>query len=509
MDPESPARGNRRIAFVDPPYEQIAPGYGFVRHVTNRAPALGLLHLAAEVRRHGWEPHILASGNEELSVDDVVARLVELEPRYVGITLFTVGVWTSAEIARRVKLALPNIRIIVGGPHISSMGRETMARFEEFDFGVVGEGELALVRLLEALEAGTPLHEVPALAYREDGRVRQTLSAPVNRDLDDLPMPAWDLLPGFPDAYPAAIFDFPRGPVATIAASRGCPFHCRFCDTSTFGAKIRRYSAPKVFGMMRHLSDTYGVRHVLFVDDLFLASREKAAELCELLIDSDLDMTWSCTARVDTVKPDILKLMKQAGCWEISFGLETGANELLESMDKLARVEKSEEAMRWTADAGIRTKGLFMLGYPGETHETIERTRKFIQRIPMTIMNLTKFTPYPGSPIYQDLYGTKIREDAWHKMNGMNFVWAPEGLTTEELDRAYQRLLTAFYRRPSVLRHYASLLIQSPDHARRIARFLGGYAQAKLSGLVSGRASLLAGDETVLDREPEAVARKS
>lgn len=498
------AQENRRIVFVDPPYEQIAPGYDFVRHVTNRAPSLGLLHLAAEVRRHGWEPHLLASGNLDLSVDDVVDRVIALAPRFVGITLFTVGVWTSSEIARRVKAALPDTHVVVGGPHVSSMGRETMARFPEFDFAIVGEGELALVRLLEALDAGSPLHEVPALVHRDADVVRENPAAPINRDLDDLPMPAWDLLPDFPDAYPPAIFDFPRGPVATIAASRGCPFHCRFCDTSTFGAKIRRYSAPRVFEMMSHLHDRYGVRHVVFVDDLFLASREKTAALCELLIASDLDLTWSCTARVDTVKPDILHLMKKAGCWEISFGLETGADELLERMDKLARVESSEEAVRWTAEAGIRTKGLFMLGYPGETLETIEKTREFILRIPMTIMNLTKFTPYPGSPIYQDLYGTKIREDAWHKMNGMNFVWAPEGLTTEELDRQYQRLLGAFYRRPHVLRHYASLLLESPDHARRIARFLGGWARAKISSALSGRSSLLSGTETVLDTEAQA-----
>jgi radical SAM superfamily enzyme YgiQ (UPF0313 family) len=233
-------------------------------------------------------------------------------------------------------------------------------------------------------------------------------------------MPAWDLLPGFPDAYPPAIYDYPRGPVATIAASRGCPFHCKFCDTSTFGARMRAYSPARVVEMIQYLHDRWGVRHIMFVDDLFLASRLRVTEFCERLLASGLRVSWTCTARVDTVKPGILALMKRAGCWEISFGLETGSNELLVAMDKAARVERSEEAVRWTHQAGLRTKGLFMLGYPGETSDTIRATREFVRRIPMDIMNLSKFTPYPGSPIYVDLYGTKIRPDDWRRMNGMN-----------------------------------------------------------------------------------------
>jgi radical SAM superfamily enzyme YgiQ (UPF0313 family) len=486
----SPERG-RRIVFVNPPYERIAAGYEFVKNITNRSPSLGLLHLASEVRLFGWEPSIIESDVAELDVDAVARELIGTAPRFVGITLFTVGVWGAAAIARQVKRALPGTTIIVGGPHISSMGRETMARFPEFDLAVVGEGERPLIELLKALEHGTPLADVPALLYREGGEVLATPELPIDKVLDELPMPAWDLLPGFPQAYPAAVFDFPRGPVATIAASRGCPFHCKFCDTSTFGAKIRRYSAPKVFEMMQHLHDVYGVRHVLFVDDLFLASREKVTELCALILERGLKMTWTCTARVDTVKPEVLAMMKRAGCWEISFGLETGSNELLEKMDKLARVEASEQAVGWTAAAGIRTKGLFMLGYPGETRETIAKTRAFVRRIPMTIMNLTKFTPYPGSPIYRDLYGTNIREDVWEKMNGMNFVWAPDGFTVEELDREYQGVLTAFYRRPKVTLHYMKLMALHPGHVARIARFLLGYALAKLRSRASGRKGLL------------------
>jgi len=366
-----------------------------------------------------------------------------------------------------------------------------MARFAEFDVAVVGEGEEALVRLLNTLDTGGDLKTVPSLVYMDGGALQKNASLPINRNLDHLPIPAWDLLPEFPTAYPAAVYDFPRLPVATIAASRGCPFHCKFCDTSTFGARVRAYSPERVFEIIQHLQANYGVRHILFVDDLFLASKPRTKRLCELIIEHGIKITWSCTARVDTVKPDILSLMKEAGCWEISFGLESGSNEILKSMDKAADIERSEQAIKWTAAAGIRTKGLFILGYPGETKETIEITKKFIQKLPMTIMNLTKFTPYPGSPIYRDLYGTNIRDDHWQKMNGMNFLWAPEGMTVDDLDRHYQDVLLSFYRRPRMMWYYLKLTLRYPAHLARLIRFLLSFLFAKGRSFFGGRRGLL------------------
>ncbi|MBK8179990.1 MAG: B12-binding domain-containing radical SAM protein [Planctomycetes bacterium] len=481
----------RRITLVNPPYERIAPGYEFVRHVTNRSPSLGLLHLASVARERGWTPVIVESDAESLDAQAVIERVVASRPDVVGITLFTVGVWSAAQVARGIRRALPEVPILVGGPHISSMGRETLERFPDFDLAVVGEGEWALEELLDYYERGGDLARIAGLLWRDAQGVRANAPQPIRKELDELPMPAWDLLPGFPAAYPPAIFDYPRGPVATLAASRGCPFHCRFCDTSTFGARVRAYTPAAVVRMIEHLHTNWGVRHVLFVDDLFLASRTRVTEFCERLLETKLGITWTCTARVDTVKPQVLALMKRAGCWEISFGLETGSDELLRKMDKDARVAESEQAVAWTHAAGIRTKGLFMLGYPGETAETIRMTRDFVRRIPMDIMNLTKFTPYPGSPIYEELYGTKIRPDHWQKMNGMNFVWSPEGISIEQLDREYQALLLAFYRRPRVGKHYVAMALSNPDNLRRLSRFGLGYLWAKVRSLAGGRRGLL------------------
>jgi radical SAM superfamily enzyme YgiQ (UPF0313 family) len=485
-----PEESNKRIVFVTPPYERIAKGYEFIKYITNQAPSLGLLHLAAEIRKHDYEPSIIESDIFDMTVEEVVAAVVKTKPAYVGITLFTVGVWCGAEIARKIKFELPETVILVGGPHISSMADETMLRFREFDYAVVGEGEEVLVNLLQCLENGKSADEVGGLVYLKRNELGDKLHRsprhPVDKDMDRLPMPAWDLLPDFPRAYRPALYDFPSGPVASIAASRGCPFHCKFCDTSTFGAAVRAYSAQRVFEIMSHLQEEYGIRHIMFVDDLFTASRKRTTELCTLIIDSGLKMTWSCASRVDVVKPDLLHLMKEAGCWEISFGLESGSDELLKKMDKSAAVESSREALQWTHEAGIRSKGLFMLGYPGETLDTIAKTKAFVKSVPLTIMNLTKFTPYPGSPIYRDLYGTNIREDHWHKMNGMNFLWAPEGMTIGQVDEQYKKVLKAFYSQGKIPWYYTKFTLRHPAHFFRLLIFAWIYGKYRLLSALRG-----------------------
>ena len=463
---------SKSIVFISPPYSQVAPGYEWVRHISDKSPSLGLLYLAAQAREDGYDPTIIESEIQCLDAAQTVEVVAALQPAYVGITLFTIGVWNAVEIARGLKRALPETKILVGGPHISSMGMETMSRFPEFDLAVVGEGERTLSRVLSGYRADGELGRIPGIIYRDaEGRLRRTAAGPIEKSLDRLPLPAWDLLPGFPHAYPATIYDFPQGPVATLATSRGCPFHCRFCDTSTFGNRVRSYSPAKVFEMMEHLKVHYGVRHILFVDDLFLANRKRAANICTLLIEHRLGLTWSCLSRVDSVHPDLLRLMKQAGCWEIAFGLESGSDELLRRMGKSAETEKARQALNWTAKAGIRTKGLFMLGYPGESEDTIAQTKSFIRRLPLDVMFLTKFTPYPGSPVYLDLYGTRIREDHWNKMNGMSFVWESESLSMEVLDRHYQELFITFYRRLVILRVLISMSWRYPDHVFRLMRF--------------------------------------
>jgi anaerobic magnesium-protoporphyrin IX monomethyl ester cyclase len=444
------------IVFINPPYEQVAKGTDYLKHITNRSPSIGLLLLASKAREIGYTPEIIESDLEGLSPEVVAQRVLDKNPKFVGITLFTVGVFNASIISKIIKEKNPDIFILVGGPHISSMGYETMQRFPEFDVSVIHEGELILENLLRSIENGDSLEGVNGIMYRDaDGSIRKTLPPPNIDDLDSLPIPAWDLLPNFPHGYLPAIYDYPRAPVATYSASRGCPFLCEFCDTSTFGGKIRYNSPQHVHNVMRHLSEKYGVKHLQFVDDLFVAHNARVVEFSKLLI-------------------------KEAGCWEISFGLESGSDWLLDEMKKSQRVDTAEQAVKWTHEAGIRVKGLFMLGYPGETQESIAMTKEFIQRVPMTTMNLSKFTPYPGSPIYKKLYGTSMREEDWDRLNGMNFVYQAEGFSEQQLNTQYQEIIKSFYKRPKILWYYTIMSLANLTHLKRLAMFFLGFLGSKI-----------------------------
>jgi len=460
------------IILINPPYEKVSKGFECVDHLSNQSPSLGLLHLAAQLQKDNFKVNIIESDLEKLSPQAVAEKVIKTNPRFIGITLFTVGVDNGVKIAQLVKKELPQIKVLVGGPHISSMGYETMKRFPSFDLAVLNEGELVVSKILNNYLQNETQTNINGVIFRENNELITTSPSKEQIELDELPIPAWDLLKDFPNKYPLAVFDYPKGPVATFSASRGCPFKCEFCDTSTFGAKIRYYSPSKVFQIMQNLQKDYGIQHLQFVDDLFVANKKRIQELCDLIIQNNFKMTWSCTARVDTINLEILKKMKQAGCWEISYGLESGSNQMLQHMKKATTVEQAKQAIVWTHQVGIRSKGLFMLGYPHEDTQTIQQTKEFINELPLTTMNLSKFTPYPGSPIYRRLYGTSIRDEDWERMNGMNFVYKPDNISMEKLDYEYKEILLTFYKRGIILRHYLSVGLKNPNHFLRLFKFL-------------------------------------
>jgi radical SAM superfamily enzyme YgiQ (UPF0313 family) len=172
--------------------------------------------------------------------------------------------------------------------------------------------------------------------------------------------------------------------------------------------------------------------------------------------------------------------MKAAGCWEISYGLESGSQRMLQNMRKATTTKQARQAVNWTHEAGIRCKGLFMLGYPGEDADSIAATKAFIERLPMTTMNMTKFTPYPGTPVYKELYGTAIRKQDWERMNGMNFIYEPDSVEMEILNREYTTILRNFYKRGRVIKDYLQLAWANPLHLWRLGKMLGCRIKQKL-----------------------------
>ncbi len=458
----------KRIVFCEPPYVFWDRSMDRLRQGEETIPGMGVLILAAVARRRGYDVHLIDAKEQGTPLEEVSRRIVELEPDYLGLSATTISVNNAARIADRVKSALPGVVSVLGGAHVSAIPERTLEAFAGIDFGVVGEGEVSLFELLDRLESGEPYDDVPGLAYRGDGIVHANPRAPYIEDLDALPEPAWDLLPDFPHSFQPSILGYPRTPVATLITSRGCPFSCTFCDRSTSGRKGRMHSVESVVALCRTLVDR-GTRHIMFLDDLFTVRKDRVVELCNAFIREGFDFSWSCNSHPNLLDLDTMKLMKRAGCWQIAYGIESGSQRVLDVVKREVRLPRLRETLRMTQEAGIRTRGFLMLGHPTEGVDSLEETEAFLREAELDLCQITKFTPYPGTPSYPLVHQQGVFEEDWEKMNAMNFVFIPNGLDEETLERYFQRCYHAFYSRPDILFGLARSMVQEPRFAMRFA----------------------------------------
>lgn len=447
----------KTIVFTSPPLT-IRERYGVDRQSGGETMPLGLASLAAVTRKEGYTTSIVDSEVLGLTIEMACDAILKHEPDVVGFTAVTVSVHNAAAVASLIKQKRPSVTTLIGGHHFTAVPKETMDLFPSFDIGVIGEGETTIVELLDALKGNRKLQDVKGLCLR-DGR-DYILTGPRERiqDLDTLPPFAWDLLPKIDEYYCPPVHTVKRLPATNLVTSRGCPSQCIFCDRTVYGNRGTAYSAARVLEMMKDLKENYGIREIQFRDDNFTVFRKRLIELCGLLKESKLDIVWSCAGRVDMVTPEILKMMKEAGCWQIWYGVESGSQKVLDTIKKGTKIEGIRQAVEWTRDAGINPCGFFIIGHPGETHETAKETIKFALSLPITETHATFMTPFPGSDLYKNhqLYGTFEFTDNndWKKLNAWRPVFMPHGLTKDDLIYYSNEFHKRFFFRPRIILSY-------------------------------------------------------
>jgi len=467
------------IVFITSPMS-LKARYGSWAKAGNAMPSLGIISLAAVTRQEGFDTQVIDAAARDLDQEQVLQKIKEIEPRYVGLSATTFSISAAARLAKRIKQINKNAVILVGGPHISSSPKETMERFIDFDVGIIGEGESTVVELLGTLEDGGRMEGVRGIIYRmgkgksekEDATIHLTAPRGAIKDLDQLPFPAHDLLDGFPRSYHPPPFKMARFPAASIVTSRGCPNRCIFCDRSVFGSHCRTFSAEYIITWIKELVHKYGIRELLIEDDTFVMFKPRLVEICEGVMKERLDLSWSCLGRVDMVTPEILKLMRRAGCWEIGYGIESGAQHILELEKKNINLAQVEQAVEWTKEAGILAKGFFMIGHPLENEDTINKTIDFAKKIPLDDISVMMLTPFPGSELYKTAHQYGIFNNDWDKMNLLQPVFIPKGLDEEALNNSTRRMLREFYLRPRIIRGY---LLRMFKHPGTIFRILKGF----------------------------------
>jgi len=467
----------KRIVLVNPPYSFWSPEKNYLWPFIGTLPSLGLLGLAAILQQKGYAVRVVESASLGLSFSQTLANILEENTDYLGLSCTTASVDNAARIARAVKEQSPQTLTFVGGPHITALPAETFHRYPVFDYGVVGEGEMAFLDLLAAVQGGEGFSGVKSAVFREGGEVFINPRGSFHDNLDQFPFPAFDLLPFFPHRYQPPFLNYLQGPTASLLTSRGCPQACTFCDRSVFGQRYRYFSEDYLFGLISHLRRKYGIKHMVFVDDQFAASKPRLIRLCEKLAGGNLKIRWNCDARVDAVDPELLRLMKKAGCWMISYGIESGSQKILDSLRKGFHLDQVECAVRWTKDAGIRAKGLFMIGSPGETEETLAQTLSLLLRYPLDEINLSFLTPYPGTKIYQQAKASSGFAEDWGRMNAMHCLLQFGPLSVKMLEKAYAKMIRKFYMRPKITLSYLGLLLKSPENCSRLAAGLAHWLQ--------------------------------
>ena len=464
------------LLLVNPP---LTPQerYGALSQAGSNMANLGLMTLAASARQAGFKPGILEAGALNLSLEETLERIKTVSPKYLALTCVTLSFHRAALLAKAAKDILPSLTTVIGGPHFTALPQSTMEENPQFDFGVLGEGEITLTELLKTLENGGAPEQVAGIYYRQEEKAFFSKPREFIPDLDALPLPAWDLLEGFPRLYQPAIFRYLQLPAANLVFSRGCPFQCTFCDRSVFGHKIRSYSPDYIIEMMRVLKSRYGVREILFEDDTFFVFKDRLREVLERMIKEKFAFTWSCLARADMLDGELLKLMKKAGCWQIAFGIESADEAILELLQKKMKPETVAKAVQMTKKTGILTKGFFILGSPLETRDTFRKSLEFAKKIGIEDFSLFNLTPFPGSKIYEIAgeYGEFDRD--WSKMNLLTPVFLPRGLTAQEMTEMNKQALKEFYWRPQIFASYFKRMIRYPAYALKVWQGLKAFTQ--------------------------------
>ena len=446
-----------------------------ISRLANIMPPLGLASLAAYLEQNRISASIIDCYAEPDSDQAIRQFLLDQRPGWIGLSCTTSSFLDGVRIARLAKATLPGIRTVFGGPHVSALKGQILTDYPAVDCTVVGEGEATLTELIQ--HRGEALAQVQGLIYRDgaDGPAVFTGHRAQGLELDRLPFPAYEKLAGFPRAYQLPIFNYPTAPNSSCITSRGCPYACSYCDRSVFRRSFRFNSAEYIYAHLVYLKARFGLRHINFYDDQFTFDRGRVEALTELLGRHPLGLTFNCVVRAEHIDADLLRRLKAVGCWMMSLGIESGDPELLAQHRQNPDLDLLAERIRMIKAAGIRTKGLLMIGLPGETEASIRRSMDYVYKLPIDDFNLAKFTPFPGSPLYERIREQGSFDEDWDKMDCLHFQFVTRGMTRERLEQLFQAFYRGHFKRTKVLLGYVAMLWRSPHSWRRFLAHLPSF----------------------------------
>jgi anaerobic magnesium-protoporphyrin IX monomethyl ester cyclase len=406
------------IVLVKPGSQKQLYGELGAFNLTGIEPPLWGALLAAYLRTLGYSVVLFDAEVENWNYEQTAEKIRELNPTLVAIVVSgtnpsasTMNMTGAGAIIGHLKELAPKVKTLFTGLHPSALPRRTLVE-EEVDFVCEGEGFYTLPQLLDALKTNRGDYPIEGLWYKKDGKVVFNRRAPLVRDLDELPMPAWDLLPMIKyRAHNWHCFNNinDRQPYAVIYTSLGCPFKCSFCCINAlFGKPGIRYRSPnRVIEEIDYLVKDCNIKNIKILDEMFVLKESHVVRLCDLIIERGYDLNMWAYARVDTVNETMLSKMKQAGINWVAYGFESGSKKVLNGVNKRYQTDRVDAVVGMTYDAGLYVCANFIFGLPDDDHESMRQTLDLALTINAEWANFYSAMAYPGSELYQQA----IKED--------------------------------------------------------------------------------------------------
>lgn len=443
-----------KILLVTSPYkfEEIYPEYMAKKTklgkkfglIPGAVQPLGLLYIALVAKQDKHNIHFLDGVFE--TKDNIKNWISSNRPDVIGVST-TTTVWESAKsLIREIKQGFPGIPIIIGGAHADAWKENCLYDCKEADFMAYGESEYTFKQFARELENKSPnFSKIKGLVYREGNRIIKNPERALSRNLDEIPFPDRDLAPL--ERYCPAIGHYKRLPNATLITSRGCPNRCIFCHTDP---RIRFRSVENILEEIDLLVNKYKVKDLLFWDDNLALKPDRLIKMCKEIIKRKYNLTWSASSRVDTINPTMLKFMKKSGCWKLLYGIETGVQKNLNTLNKGTTIERIRKTIKETHRAGISTFGMFMFGIPGETFKEGLETIEFACSLKLDFAKFSALTPFPGTRLWNNIteYG---RITNFKDMDIHHVSFIPYSMTKEEIEKLFHSAYKRFYQRPEYL----------------------------------------------------------
>jgi radical SAM superfamily enzyme YgiQ (UPF0313 family) len=408
-------------------------------------PPLSLATIAAFLERDQHSVTLMDCPVEGKRDTDFVAEIQRIKPQMVLLNVSTPTLSHDLTFPKKIKSVVLDCVVIAIGTHVSALPREVLTSCPDLDIIVMGEPEKSVAELAANIIQDGTVSDVPGTAYLENNELVVNEHRPHLEDLDNLPIPAWHLINL--DLYRLPVY---KRPFLMISSGRGCPFDCSFCTAQTYyGKKLRLRSPEAVAREMFEVQSKYGVSDFLFWTETFTVNKKQVMEFCDIVKDHTPAIRWTCNSRVDAVDEEVLLQMRNAGCWMVSFGIESSSQAVLDRAGKHIQIKAIHSAVKQAKKAGLQVTGHFILGLPGESQSSLRDTADMAVNLDLDYAQFYCAAPFPGSRLYDEALSEGwIRNPDWNYFDQTHANLDLPELPAEMVMKERQRAIRRFYFRP-------------------------------------------------------------